>query len=61
MLLIRFFEFEPTLYSMNSLFSNFFGEFLEGILGGVRDYLGEDWGGFQWKKTGNVRNTSGKL
>ena len=32
--------------SMNSLFSDFFGEFWRGILGGVRDYLGEVLGGF---------------
>ena len=32
--------------SMNSLFSDFFREFWRGILGGVRDYLGEVLGGF---------------
>ena len=32
--------------SMNSLFSDLFKEFWRGILGGVRDYLGEIWGGF---------------
>ena len=32
--------------SMNSLFSDLFMEFWRGILGGVRDYLGEVWGGF---------------
>ena len=32
--------------SMNSLFSDFFMEFWRGILGGVRDYLGEVLGGF---------------
>ena len=32
--------------SMNSLVSDFFTEFWKGILGGVRDYLGEILGGF---------------
>ena len=32
--------------SMNSLFSDFFREFWRGLLGGVRDYLGEIVGGF---------------
>ena len=32
--------------SMNSLFGDFFREFWRGILGGVRDYLGEVLGGF---------------
>ena len=31
--------------SMNSLFSDFFRDFWRGILGGVRDYLGEVLGG----------------
>ena len=32
--------------SMNSLFGDFFKEFWRGILGGVRDYLGEVLVGF---------------
>ena len=32
--------------SMNSLFGDFFREFWRGILGGVRDYLGEVLAGF---------------
>ena len=32
--------------SMNGLFSDFFREFGRGILAGVRDCLGEVWGGF---------------
>ena len=38
--------FPRTPGSMNSLFGDFFREFWRGILGGVRDYLGEIWGGF---------------
>ena len=37
---------------MNSLFGDFFREFWRGILGGVRDYLGEVLGGFLWKNKG---------
>ena len=32
--------------SINSLFSDFFNNFWRGILGGVRDYLGDILGGF---------------
>ena len=37
---------KPTPGSMNSLFSDLFKEFWRGILGGVRDYLGDVLGGF---------------
>ena len=40
---------------MNSLFSSFFTECWTGILGGVRDYLGELLGGCSWKQKGNKR------
>ena len=38
--------FPSTPGSMNSLFSDLFKEFWRGILGGVRDYLGEVLVGF---------------
>ena len=34
---------------LNSLFGYLFRDFWRGILGCVRDYLGEVWGGFYWK------------
>ena len=45
----------PKPGSMNSLFSDFFREFWRGILGGVRDYLGEVLGDFYWKNEGKLR------
>ena len=43
---LRVLQFQRTPGSMNSLFSDLFREFWRGILGGVRDYLGEVLGGF---------------
>ena len=42
---------------MNSLFSDFFKEIWRGILGGVRDYVGEILGGFYKKNEGNIEDT----
>ena len=46
----------PTPGSINSLFSDLFREFGRGILGGVRDYLGETLGGFYTTNEGNVKD-----
>ena len=40
---------------MNSQFSDVFGEFWVGILGGVRDYLGEILGGVQRKNGRKIK------
>ena len=47
--------------SMNSLFSDLFREFWRGILGGLRDYLGEVLGGFWWKIKGKSNEKIEKL
>ena len=47
--------------SMNSSFGDFFREFWRGILGGVRDYLGEVLGGFDWKNKGIQQEKQAKL
>ena len=47
---------ECTPGSMNGLFSDFRREFRKGILGGVRDYLGEILGGFYTKNEGEVED-----
>ena len=51
---------------MNSVFSGLFREIWMGILGGVRDYLGEILGGFSWKNKAkseeqNQENYKGKI
>ena len=43
---LQYMDWNTTPGSMNSLFSDFFREFWRGILGGVRDYLGQVLGGF---------------
>ena len=40
---------------MNSLFGDFVREFWRGVLGGVRDYLGEIVGGFKRKHAGKLK------
>ena len=45
-------------FYMNSLFSYFFMEFWRGILGGVRDYLGEIVGGFSKKQLREIRGNN---